>query len=132
MMRRSEEVKEYEVRDDEYWGKVEYWRYNKEGEGVGSRRVGNKVKVKVIEKVVDDLIVREIKENEYEGVIELVVKRKKSWFNDYWYRVKLNNGKSIWVNNVFKKFKYKYIYEGKVVSRKDFYKLGLSRYEVNI
>ena len=102
-----EEVKE------RYWinegikysrGKVRYSRRDKIGEGFGKRKVGMKVKVKeYLYKVSYKYGFKENISNGVnilEGIIVRIVRRINNGYYDYWYKVKLENGKYKWVSYV--------------------------------
>ena len=90
-----------EIKESKWGNKLVYSRRDKIGEGFGKRRVGDKILI-VIKYLYEEeeifnrkykIKVGEIKE---EGIIIRVVRRINEGYYDYWYKVKLNNGKNIW------------------------------------
>ena len=87
-------------------GILKYSRKDKLGEGFGKRKVGMKVKVKEYlygEEKIDEWGFK-YKENLeiklLEGIIIRIVRRINNGYYDYWYKVKLNNGKYKWSSYV--------------------------------
>ena len=91
-------------------GIVKYSRRNKIGEGFGKRKVGMKVLVvkeylyeeieswnSINGKGMYKINVGEIKEK---GIIIRIVRRINRGYYDYWYKVKLENGKYKWSSYV--------------------------------
>ena len=89
-----------EVREGRYGRKLVYSRTDVQGEGFGKRRVGMRVKVKfyAYEDVEEEGFKwrRNIGTTLREGTIVQITRRINYGYYDYWYKVRLDDGKCVW------------------------------------
>lgn len=82
--------KESERRSKGNAGPCQYSSTETEGEGFGKKRVGMRVKVRFYNYTED------VGFEEKEGIITKITRRINSGYYDYWYKVKLEDGKEVW------------------------------------